>query len=232
MQQEDQNIKNFLNQVESLNMYVSMNEYMAKLFFNSFSQNNALLKNIFNNQDDKNKFLNMLEIQMKMPYFDVKKFIVENGLLVILLNDCENEENVLIINKIFNIVYFVLQKLKEEQENNIIIQIKYKLHSIFDKNIDNINRPENINLLNKMITFANMNSNELGDNDDDIKIEYAKENLSKVISLINNDEEEEEKKEENKKDNGENDGKIRDKINKNWEKIKMKKAKELEKKII
>ena len=227
MQQENQNIKNFLNQFESLNMYVSMNEYMAKLFFNSFSQNNALLKDIFNNQDDKNKLLNMLETQMKMPYFDVKKFIVENGLLVILLNDCENEENVLIINKIFNIVYFVLQKLKEEQENNIIVQIKYKLHSIFDKNIDNINRPENINLLNKMITFANMNNNELGGNDDD-----ARENLSKEISLINNDEEEEEKKEENKKDNGENDGKIRDKINKNWEKIKMKKAKELEKKII
>ena len=168
----------------------------------------------------------MLEIQMKMPYFDVKKFIVENGLLVILLNDCENEENELIINKIFNIVYFVLQKLKEKQENNIIVQIKYKLHSIFDKNIDNINRPENINLLNKMITFANMNNNELGGNDDD-----ARENLSKEISLINNDEEEEEeKKEENKKDNGENEKKIRDKINKNWEKIKMKKAKELEKK--
>ena len=198
MQQEDQNIKNFLNQFESLNMYVSMNEYIAKLFFNSFSQNNALLKNIFNNQDDKNKFLNMLEIQMKMPYFDVKKFIVENGLLIILLNNCENEENVFIINKIFNIVYFVLKKLKEKQENNIIVQIKYKLHSIFDKNIDNINRPENINLLNKMITFANMNNNELGGNDDD---DDARENLSKEISLINNDEEEEEKKEENKKDN-------------------------------
>ena len=57
-------------------------------------QDNNMINMIYYNEMNKeNKLLNMLEIQMKMPYFDVKKFIVENGLLVILLNDCENEEN-------------------------------------------------------------------------------------------------------------------------------------------
>ena len=167
---------------------------IEKEFFEKLKYNKVQIQNIINNDRSQTIFVNFLIRHINQPFFEIKEFILDNGLLNILLNQMAKEKNNELLNNIFKLILLIIEKSKNQILDNIKETIKNKLPIIIQENNRTINYSQNS--LKEIISIVGYNYHENNNSNEDIEMldlsrnssQKTDENIIEINNELQNDE--------------------------------------------